>query len=133
MTIDEAKNIYLAYAKSFKDLNKGELVQPISDLPCSPGRIRYALFVMAEHIIANDLAESGTLEELITKYALISSRFKEDADKLNSAFKSYASSEKARAYIEKNGGLESLLPSVEDSNEFHNFIADIMGNYSSIV
>lgn len=129
MDIEEAETIYAAYAQSFKDLAKGEIVQPSSDLPCSPARIRFALLVLAKHYVDNGVHEQKYYEDLEMKYALLHARFRENADRLNSALRSYSRSEKARAYIKQNGGPESFIPSVEDMGEFHNFIADCMGNY----
>lgn len=129
MTGEVAENILNQYGGVIASCPKGDIVQSVFDLPYSPGRIRYAHFVYIEALIEQELFTEDIGENLKNTYAMLDSRFVENADEINHAFKSYAKDKKSRQIIEENGGLASFMPSLQKINELHNFIADCFGNW----
>ena len=113
-----------------KELNGSvEIVQPIDDLPCSQGRIRYAHFIYAEELLKRHLLPETVGRQLCESYANIRQLFSEDAEAINAEHRLYVD------YLKKGGKpkdhVRLALAKIgeEDSIEFHNFLADSQGNY----
>jgi len=134
MTPEQAEKIIDSYVAAILKIKEKNMVQPLSDLPCSPGKIRYAHFVYAESLIREGrLTEEigGALEH---SYGILNSSFVEDADKINEAFKQYENNDdpkkkKEAGKIINNYGL-SLFSLPEMKTELHNFFVDCSGNYN---
>lgn len=129
MNGEQAEKIINQYGAVIASCPKGNIVQSVFDLPFSPGKIRYAHFVYVQALIEQELFTDEIGENLKSTYAMLDSRFVENPDEINKAFKKYASDKTAQKVINENGGLESFMPSYKKMNEFHNFIADCYGNW----
>lgn len=109
MTPIEAEKIINDYWKSIKDI--GEFIkQPISDLPCSPGKIRYAHFIYGEELVKRDLLTWEIADKLAMSYSDIHDRFVEDPTPMNKKHKKY---------------IEKLKEGVKDKNYHEIFCAEI--------
>ena len=130
MTPEEAENIVNAYGGIIANIPTGDRVQDVLSLPYSPARIRYAFFVYTEALIKQGLFNDDLKQNLETTYALLDTRFIEgDVAKLNKALRLYAKNEKARDYVNANGGLAVGMPSTARMVEYHNFVVDCYGNW----
>jgi hypothetical protein len=131
MSIEEAEKIVQEYGGFIADIKLGDIVQDLFKLPYSPARIRYAILMYTETLVNNGLLSKDTENSLQMLYSALDSRFVEqDADKINSAYTHYKTNEKARKYLDSKGGLQSFVGNVEKMNEYYNFIADLVGNWS---
>ncbi len=126
MTPIEAEKIINEYWRSMKDLRSAKaIVQPISDLPCSTGMIKYAHFVYGEELIKKNLLTKKIGDQLTQSYSKIHSRFVEDSDHINTKYKEYITGlEKGKIVNDfKLGDL------IDIDVEYNNFLADCQGNY----
>lgn len=124
-----AEKIINEYGGMIADTPKGDIVRDVFSLPYSPGRIRYAFFVYTEALIKEDLFNDDIKKNLEGTYAMIDTRFVEDYQKVNKAFRLYAKNEKAREYLNSRGGLTAFMPSLEKMTEYNNFVAECYGNW----
>lgn len=129
MSGEEAEKVINQYGAVIASCPKSDIVQSVFDLPYSPGRIRYAHFVYVQELIEQELFTKEIGENLKSTYAMIDSRFVENADEINKAFRKYSTDKNAQKVIDDNGGLASFMPSYKKMNEFHNFIADCYGKW----
>lgn len=126
MTPLHAKKIINSYIKSIKDLRPHAIVQPISELPCSAGMIRYAYFVYGEYLVNEGHLTKKIMNNLVTSYSRIHTYFVEEPEPIN---------EKYREYISGGGKDENVfcLSDIETPGdwilEYHNFLANCQSNY----
>lgn len=143
MTVAEAESICRAYGSFFaninemKDYDKGTCVFSSFDLPWSPAKLKYAFFVFAE-----DLVKHGEIDEhfdtLKLMYGTIDGTFKEEADKINediiriNGIEDPVKQKAEELKFEAKYGTSSSRPdnNLAGSIEFHNFIADLHGNFA---
>lgn len=130
MSPEEAEKIINKYGGVIADIKEGDIVQDVSKLPFSPGKIRYAIFVYTERLIKYDMFTDEIKNNLEQVYAMLDFRFlEEDIDKINSAWRHYKTSEKARDYLNQKGGLPAFVANLSKMTEYHNFVADCYGNW----
>jgi hypothetical protein len=140
MKIDEAQKIVNQYGAIYADPTEGDvkLVHPITDLPCSPAKVKLAFFTFTEYLIENNQLSKEQAEALISTYASINTAFREQAEEINKGyrqiFKNFQKEdiEKLNQFEEDyslQSGTWPSMPSPEAQIEFHNFIADCQGNY----
>lgn len=129
MTPAEAEKVINQYGAAIASIEENAIVQDVFSLPYSPAKIRYAYFVYVEALIQQGILTDKIAGDLSQTYAMIDSRFVEEAAEINKAWPQYASSEAAREIINKHGGLTALMPSTKKMIEFHNYIADCQGNW----
>lgn len=129
MTPKEAEKIINSYWKSYKSLSI-YAVQPISDLPCSPGKIRYAHLVYGEELIKRGLMKESDARRIGSSYAEIHIRFVEKPKLINDKLKKYmkglnkgVKSKKYHTFFLKRAH-EALTLEIE----YNNFLADCQGN-----
>jgi hypothetical protein len=136
--ISESEQIVKLYGKAITELREGDVVQPITDLPCSPAKIKFAFFVLTKHLIDKGALSAQLAEDFVRAYAIINSRFQEQADEINREHKQIFYNSKSdiinkmKEFEEKyslENGCQPGLASVKALLEFHNFIADCQGNY----
>ena len=124
MMPDVAEEIINSYWDSFKKLDgKNEIVQPISDLPFSSGRIKYAHFAYAESLILNFVSTKEILDQLIESYGDINRRFVKDPTSTNTVWKQYRDN-LDNGVISEDPFLRLTEIALEDNIEFNNFIAE---------
>lgn len=130
MTGEQAEKIINKYGAFIANIKKGEIVQDITKLPYSPGKIRYAIFVYTEVLIKDDMFNDEIKNNLGQVYAMLGARIREDdVDRINSAWRHYKTSEKAQEFIKQKGGLTAFMPNLSMMTEYHNFVADCYGNW----
>lgn len=130
MTPLEAEEIINKFWKSIKSLGGAtEIVQPISDLPCSQGKIKYAHFIYGEELIKKNLLTDKVGSQLIESYAKISQVFVEDPETINAEHRQYIDSLKRGVHLNKNPRLHLAGIGLKDNIEYNNFLADCQGNY----
>lgn len=130
MTPTEAEKIINDYWKSFKNLPIS-IMQPISDLPYSPGKIRYAHFIYGEELLKQDFLTRDISNKLSSSYADIHDKFVEDPKPINEQFKKYIKNLK-NGIIDKNYqslNIKRLEEKLSWEIEYNNFLADCQGNY----
>ncbi len=127
----KAQEIVNKYIKSRKLLKPDCIVQLVSDLPCSPGKIRYAFLILGENAVKQGVLEWGVADRLATMYSQISTFYVEDPDPTNKKYKKYMK-ELKKGNITKNFKLTDIIAPVNMSIEYHNFLADCQGNYKNI-
>lgn len=124
MTAEEAEKIVQDYGGAVASLREKNIVLPLSALPYSKTRIRYAFYAYIERLVQDSLLTQEYADALVHTYALLNTRFRDNAEKINSAFSHYTRSEKARNYIERYGGPTLGMPSIEDMNELTEFLEE---------
>ncbi|MBU2036615.1 hypothetical protein KJ866_00165 [Patescibacteria group bacterium] len=132
MTPIEAEEIINKYWKSYKDIGPYSIVQPISDLPCSPGKIRYAHLVYGEELIKRGLIPWGISRKLSSSYQEIHSRFVDDPESINDQHKKYVENLE-KGVLDESYQILILERSKEYLTweiEYNNFLADCQGNYN---
>lgn len=129
MSPEEARKIVAAYGGVIADIADGDSYQDINSLPNSPAMIRYAYFVYTQEVLELGKLTEDLKNSLETTYALLDTRFIDEPEKLNKAFRLYGKSEKARQYVNSHGGLSGPMPSVAKMIEYHNFIVECQNNY----
>lgn len=142
MTINEAQQIVSEVGKLMSNPPEGDsrLVHPITVLPCSPAKVKFAFFLTTEHLIKEEALSSQQAEALISIYASINTAFREQADEINNEYRKILK-EINRGKTESLEGfklkynLESALSpsslSLQSQIEFHNYIADCQNNYQA--
>lgn len=153
MTLQEAEDIVHAVGgvlgeNPFPNDEDGlwRWARPVTDLPCSMGRVKYAFFVYGEHIVQQDpttaLDANGKpiTDTMISVYGMLT-MFREDADEINKAIyklhkatDKYSGEEfnKLHAAVSKKFGLNNIDATPTDTDamiEFNNFLADVQNNY----
>lgn len=126
----KAQKIVNKYIKSRKLLKPGCIVQPVSDLPCSPGKIRYAFLVLGENAIKEGVLEWGMADRLATMYSQIDTFYVEDSYPTNKKYKKYMK-ELDKGNVPENFKLTDIIAPMGLAIEYHNFIADCQGNYKT--
>lgn len=122
MKPEEAEKIVQNYGGAVASLKKGDAVLPLSALPNSKARIKYAFYVYIEELTRLDAMEEDHTFALLQTYALLNTRFQKEADKINDLHRQWKSSESARAKLEEYGGYLVGLPSDDDMYELAEFI-----------
>lgn len=131
MTPLEAEEIINKYSKCIKSLDgTTEIVQPISDLPCSQGKLKFAYFIYGEELIKKKLLPEKVGSYLIESYSWICQQFAEDPETINAEHRQYIERIKQGSEIAQNNPRLTLAKNaVKDSIEYNNFLADCQGNY----
>lgn len=143
MTIKEAELIVQAYGSFFANINEmknaqeGVYVFSSFDLPWSPAKLKYAFLTLAE-----DMAKQGEIDEhfdtLKIMYGTIDGTFREEAGAINEDLikienmKDVAKQELEELKFQAKYGISSRVPDdgLVGEMEFHNFIADLHGNFA---
>ena len=129
MTPLQAEEIINSYWKSMKDLRPDAIVQPISDLPCSPGKIKYSHFVYGEELIKKNLLTKKIGDQLTKSYAQIDSNFVEEPEPIKIKYRETLK-ELDKGVITKDFRVSNITNlTVEREIEYNNFLADYQGNY----
>lgn len=124
MTSLEAEEVINMYWNSFKDISTtDEIVQPISDLPFSTGRIKYAHFAYVEGLIMNLLFNRKIGDLIIDSYVDIRRRFADDPISLNTKWRQYRNNLN-KGIVSENPISPLAEAALEDEIEFNNFIAE---------
>jgi hypothetical protein len=130
MTFKEAEDIIVAYNKAIKpNLIPNAIVQPISDLPCSPCKIMYAHFIYGEHMINEKLLTKEMGDALMQSYAGIQRIFVEDAESINKKYRNYLK-ELDEGIIPKDFSPSIYQVAPERVLDFNNFLADCQGKWN---
>lgn len=129
MNKHQAEKIINEYGGVIAGTPKGDIVCNVFSLPYSPGRIRYAYFIYTEAPIKEGSFNDDIKNNLETTYAMLGTRFVEDHQKVNKAFKLYAKNKKAREYLDYRGGLTAFMPSLGKMTEYNNFVVDCYGHW----
>jgi hypothetical protein len=124
MTPEDAESIVQEYGGAVASLKAGDAVLPNSVLSYSKTRIRYAFYMYIEELIKIGALGQNHADALVQTYALLNTRFQENAGKINKLHKQYAISEKAREELARYGGLTVGLPSIEDMQELADYIEE---------
>lgn len=122
----KAEEIINNYWKSIKDLRPEAIVQSISDLPYSPGMIRYAHFVYAEWLIKENILTRKIGDRLIESYSQISKLFVEEPETINNKYREHL--KMLEKGLISDFRFSEALFSVELSVEFNNFLAECQSN-----
>ncbi|MFZ1323772.1 MAG: hypothetical protein WAQ57_01265 [Candidatus Saccharimonadales bacterium] len=121
MKPEEAERIINDYGGAAASLPDGDAVLPLTALPYSKIRIRYAFYMYIEELIKMGVLEDEHLTAMVQTYALLNSRFQKDAEKINKLHKQYAKNEQARKQLDEYGGLLVGLPSIEEMEELTSY------------
>jgi hypothetical protein len=122
--------------------------RPLTDLPCSIGKAKYAFFKYAEHLVEKNLflevtaiVGSPITDTMIIVYGELCTVFREDAQEVNEALyrlgkntKKYSQEDlnKVAETLAKKFGLNDIYSSPSTTEaivEFNNFLADMQNNY----
>lgn len=123
--------------------------RPVTDLPCSLGKAKYAFFKYAESLASNNMILTTTdkwgkpkTDAMIIVYGMLSTLFREDAVEINEEIFAYielcktffTEEEKVQTLndLALNFGFEpnSMRPDTHNAEiEFNNFLADMQNNY----
>lgn len=126
MTAQEAQEIINAYIKTGKS---GVTSQPVTDLPHSPGKIKYAHFVLAEELIRRGLFTEEANRKLKVSYSELDKFYSEDSERINNEHQAYLQNLK-EGIIVKDPTLWLVERALDDEIEFSNFVADLHGNWN---
>lgn len=124
MTPEEAEQIVRDYGGAVASLKEGDAVLSTSALPYSKPRIRYAFYMYIEELVKINALDQSHVDALVQTYAMLNTRFQDDADKINQLHKQYAKDEKAREELAEYGGLTVGLPSIEEIQELSAYIEE---------
>lgn len=124
MTPEEAERIIQDYGGVVASLKEGEAVLPNRILPYSKTRIKYAFYMYIEELVKMGAFEQNHADALVQTYALLYSRFQDEAAKINELHKKYATDDKAREELDKYGGFTVGLPDVAAMEELADYIEE---------
>lgn len=132
MTPAEAEKIVNEYGRAIK-ISPGPygIAQSLDDLPCNPGRIKQALFILGEESVKRGTLTKQVGDSLIAAYSLLGSQFREDFEKINLRYKETMDG------LKEGKMIENPVISVIDDNlvkaeiEFNNFLADCQNRYGT--
>ncbi len=129
MTHVEAENIIIAYSKAIKtNLRPNAIVQSVSDLPCSPAKIKYAHLFYGEYLVKENILTKEQGDSLISSYSSINTIFVEDPEPINKKYRDYLK-ELDKGIIPNDFNLSEYTVSPESATEFNNFLADCQGKW----
>lgn len=129
MTPDKAQEIINDYVKTHKD---DSIAQPWSDLPCSPGSIKFAHFVLAEYLINNDSYTDELHRNLCNTFSEVNKFYFEDPEEIIKLHEEYNNDLK-RGVI-RNDPLKWVAErALENSIEFHNFVVDCQSKWKNSI
>ncbi len=128
MTPLHAKKIINNDIKSIKDLRPHAIVQPISELPCSAGMIRYAYFVYGEYLVNEGHLTKKVMNNLVTSYSHIHTYFVEDPELINDKYRKFMS-DGGKVKGENDFRLSDIETPGEWGMEYSNFLANCQSIY----
>lgn len=130
MTFEEADVLIDNFVDQFKIQDSIETylnVHQISELPCTSGRLRFAHFILAEHLIKNNKLTKNMGDLLTKSYAYIARFIDEDKNKIgeiNKQNEAYWKNLKDGEFQPRHVLDEINSRILENTIEFNNFLAD---------
>src|SRR5688572_5734963 len=110
MKPEEAEQIVRDFGGAVASLPDDQPVLSTSALPYSKIRIRYAFYLYIETLVGSGLLEDDHANMMVQTYALLNTRFRDNADEINNAYKKYADDDNAREYLKPYEGLAVGMP-----------------------
>jgi len=135
MTFEEADELIDNFVDKYNIQNVNGVdftVYPITELPCSSGKLKYAHFLFAEYMIGEGEFTKSLGDMLVKSYAYLARFLDEDDGKVSEINKENLT------FLKKlnEGGLYSSLILnevnsliLQNTIEFNNFLADCQNNY----
>jgi hypothetical protein len=131
MTPFEAEQIVNKYGAALSKGKDDEIARPISLLPCSKSRIRYAYYVYISELIMHKFINSDKKSKLIVTYSTLEHFIPdEEAEKINIIqkkilMKQDRSNEESEIYSEY---LNNIFCSTDEMSDFELFIKECKNN-----